>query len=200
VRHQCDNYNSSCCAQKDDVSSMVEIDNDIRTQRLNVDWSQEKVLRLQKSPPSSAPLMLRLKNHVLAYFRTNGKNYQDTDMQHLSDNLEADSNSPRTVTLDTLARDPDIHDTWKRIGRVPLWKLLKQFSGVMEQRQQSDGFWKVRILLGNESEDEVDLEAEKGCDLRKPYCESGRIPGNGTVCRGHATDIVSHITKEKDLS
>lgn len=50
------------------------------------------------------------------------------------------------VTMDAAARDAGVKEAWKEVGRVPLWKLLKQFPDSVFQKQQSDGVWKIKLL------------------------------------------------------
>ncbi|CAD7948681.1 unnamed protein product [Amoebophrya sp. A25] len=48
--------------------------------------------------------------------------------------------------LDSMAKDADVKAAWKTIGRVPLWKLVKQFPCDMSQRQLADGTWKLWLI------------------------------------------------------
>merc|ERR1712194_941473 len=84
----------------------------------------DKVFRLQQSPPAGAPLMITLKGLVLDFFQRTGR---------------------ISATLDELARSDEIKQCWKQVGRIPLWKLLKQFPTVMEQKQQSNGVWLISL-------------------------------------------------------
>eukprot|EP00392_Amoebophrya_sp_AT5.2_P014279 g14426.t1 len=76
------------------------------------------------SPPlSSEPAMRKLERVVVAFLKEHGE-----------------------VTMDAAARDAGVKEAWKEVGRVPLWKLLKQFPDSVFQKQQSDGVWKIKLL------------------------------------------------------
>jgi len=90
-------------------------------------------VQLPKQPPAPKEDNMRvLRKAILAYFTK----YE----------LEE-------AILDNVCRDSDVKAAWKKIGRVPLWKLVKQFPRDMNQRQMADGSWKL-WLLANPVENE----------------------------------------------
>eukprot|EP00392_Amoebophrya_sp_AT5.2_P003068 g3073.t1 len=99
-------------------------------------------VQLPKQPPAPKEDNMRvLRKAILAYFTK----YE----------LEE-------AILDNVCRDSDVKAAWKKIGRVPLWKLVKQFPRDMNQRQMADAMkgnrvdhscWKL-WLLANPVENE----------------------------------------------
>jgi len=79
---------------------------------------------MQKSPPASGASMQALKQSVLDYFVARKR---------------------EMATMDELAFDPTIKTHWKAIGRIPLWKLLKQFPSELQQQQQVQGVWLISV-------------------------------------------------------
>jgi len=83
-----------------------------------------KYMQLQRSPPSTEKEMQSLRLAVLQFFEENNRS---------------------SATVDELAMAPRVKSAWKAIGRIPLWKLLKQFPHVLKQQQQPSGVWLITL-------------------------------------------------------
>ncbi|CAD7956268.1 unnamed protein product [Amoebophrya sp. A25] len=75
----------------------------------------------------------------------------EPDMQKLHKAILKFLDEKPTASVDEAARDFDVKTCWKSVGRVPLWKLLKQFPSTVHQKQQPDGVWIIRRVTEEDS-------------------------------------------------
>ncbi|CAD7960306.1 unnamed protein product [Amoebophrya sp. A120] len=116
-------YNSSNLSR---TSTSEALNNSSMNMSLSATPGKNESLQLPKQPPRpKEECMQSLKKAILNYFCK----YE----------LEE-------AVLDRVCKDHDVKSAWKEIGRVPLWKLVKQFPSDMTQRQLADGTWKLWLL------------------------------------------------------
>ncbi|CAD7922721.1 unnamed protein product [Amoebophrya sp. A120] len=78
------------------------------------------------------------------------------------------SREQKSCTVEEAAREPGIKAAWKAIGRVPLWKLVKQFPAdiQVQQKQQVDGSW--RIFAAKADCEDEEKSGSEGGTTKKP--------------------------------
>lgn len=101
-------------------------------------------------PSPDTPLMGLLRTACVLHFATLHQSQYQLQLGHHAAGVERFSSLSAKVIMEDLCREPSIKTVWKRIGNVPLWRLLKQFPRVFaQQRDGKSGHWSVWLSDGS---------------------------------------------------